>query len=58
MQYANQYLILKDDGFLKENGKVTSTIERAYIFPTKKLAQMEKYFPKISESTPNARLHH
>lgn len=35
----NQYLIKKDDGYLKENGKITTTIERAFITPTKKSAQ-------------------
>ena len=34
----NQYIVLVDDGFLKENGKVTTSIERAHILPTKKAA--------------------
>lgn len=36
---SNQYLVHKEDGYLKENGKVTSSLERAEIFPTKKRAQ-------------------
>lgn len=42
---SNQYLVHKEDGYLKENGKVTSSLERAEIFPTKKKAQeyVDKY---------------
>jgi hypothetical protein len=49
MLYDKQYLVSKEDGFLKENGKITSTIERAYIAPTKKLAQkcIDKYGGEI-----------
>lgn len=41
----NQYLVHKEDGYLKENGKVTNSLERAEIFPTKKKAQeyVDKY---------------
>ena len=47
----NQYVIVKNDGFLKGNGKVASTIERAHIVPTKKLAQelVDKYGGEIIE---------
>lgn len=48
---VNQYVILKDDGFLKENGKITSTIERAYIVSTKKIGQklIDKYGGQLKE---------
>lgn len=41
----NQYLVRKEDGYLKENGKITNSLERAEIFPTKKRAQeyVDKY---------------
>mgnify|MGYP003500838899 CR=1 FL=1 len=41
----NQYLVHKEDGYLKENGKITNSLERAEIFPTKKKAQeyVDKY---------------
>lgn len=47
----NQYLIALNDGYLKENGKVTSTIERAHIIPTKRAAQKltDRYGGEIKE---------
>lgn len=35
----NQYIVEKDGGYLKSDGKVTQSLERADICPTKKAAQ-------------------
>lgn len=35
----NQYIVEKDGGYLKSDGKVTQSLERADICPTKKIAQ-------------------